>query len=289
MRQLKITQQITNRDENSVNLYFQEISKYPMVTAEEEAELSIRIHEGDENALKKLVESNLRFVISVAKQYQNKGLSFADLINEGNVGLVKAAKKFDETKGFKFISYAVWWIRQSIMQAIAEQTRTVRLPLNRLASINKISKAIIYLEQQYEREPTNNEIAEYLDLNEELIAENNKIKHRQVSFDKPISFEGDNELTLYDLVQAESLPSPDSELVSESIKIDILRALKKLDVKESEIIALSYGLNNNKVHSLHQIACMLDISTERIRQIRNGGLLKMKKILSGKTCFQDSI
>lgn len=289
MRQLKITQQITHRDENSVNLYFQEVNKYPMVTVEEEVELSVRIHKGDEKALQKLVEANLRFVISVAKQYQNQGLSFADLINEGNVGLVKAASKFDETRGFKFISYAVWWIRQSIMQAISEQTRIVRLPLNRLASINKISKAIPYLEQQYEREPTNSELAEYLDLKEELITENNSIKHHQVSFDKPIAYNGESDLTLYDLVETESLPSPDNELVSESVKIDVLRALKKLSERESEIISLSYGLNNREIHSLHEIACLLNMSSERVRQIRSAGLLKMKKILSGKTCFHDNV
>ncbi len=282
MRQLKITQQITHRDENSIKLYFQEINKYPMVTVEEEVELSVRIHKGDEKALKKLVEANLRFVISVAKQYQNQGLSFPDLINEGNVGLIRAANKFDETKGFKFISYAVWWIRQYIMQAIYEQTRIVRLPLNRLASINKISKAIPYLEQQNEREPTNSELAEYLDVKEELIAENNSIKQRQVSFDMPIAHNGESDFTLYDVVETESLPSPDNELISESIKIDLLRALKKLNERESEIISLSYGLNNNKIHSLPEIACLLDMSGERVRQIRNAGLLKMKRILSGK-------
>jgi RNA polymerase primary sigma factor len=166
MRQLKITQQITQRDESSVNLYFQEVNRYKMVSVEEEVELTTKIRNGDDNALQRLVEANLRFVISVAKQYQNQGLSFADLINEGNFGLVKAAKKFDETRGFKFISYAVWWIRQSIMQAISEQTRVVRLPLNRLSTMKQISKATSHLEQQYEREPSNTEIAEYLDIKE---------------------------------------------------------------------------------------------------------------------------
>lgn len=289
MRQLKITQQITHRNENSVNLYLQEVNKYPMVSIEEEVELTMKIHKGDDEALQKLVEANLRFVISVAKQYQNQGLSFADLINEGNVGLVKAASKFDETRGFKFISYAVWWIRQSIMQAISEQTRIVRLPLNRLASIKKIKKAINLLEQQFEREPTNNELAEYLDENEELIAENNTIKHHQVSFDKPINYEGNSDMTLYDLIQNENLPSPDYKLVSESVRINLLRALKKLNPKEAEIISLSYGLDNKEAQSLYEISSVMNISSERVRQIKSAGLLKMKKIMSEKSCFYDIV
>src|SRR6056297_304360 len=219
MRQLKITKQITQRNDDTINRYFNEISKYPMVTAEEEVELSVRIRAGDTDAFNKLVQANLRFVISVAKQYQNQGLSFSDLINEGNLGLVKAAKRFDETRGFKFISYAVWWIRQSIMQAISEQTRIVRLPLNRLSSINKISKAIPYLEQQFEREPTNGELADYLDINETVVAENNKIKHRQISFDKPLAHDGDSDFSLYDIIETEGFPSPDNELVNDSLKI----------------------------------------------------------------------
>ncbi len=285
MRQLKITQQITQRDATSINLYFQEVNKYPMVTIDEEVELSLKIRNGDEKALQKLVEANLRFVISVAKQYQNQGLSFADLINEGNVGLVKAAKKFDETRGFKFISYAVWWIRQSIMQAISEQTRIVRLPLNRLSSQNKISKAIPYLEQKYEREPTNSELAEYLELNEHLIDENDKIKHRQVSFDKPLSHNGESDFTLYDTIETDSMPSPDNGLVNESLRIDLHRTMKKLDQREFDILSMSFGLNNNEVYSLHDIAGMLNISGERVRQIRNTGLIKIKKILLGKTYF----
>lgn len=288
MRQLKITQQITQRNESSVNLYFQEVNKYPMVSVEEEVELTVRIRNGDDEALQKLVQANLRFVISVAKQYQNQGLSFPDLINEGNVGLVKAAKKFDETRGFKFISYAVWWIRQSIMQAIAEQTRIVRLPLNRLSSINKISKAMNYLEQQYEREPTNGELADYLEVDEELIATNNSIKNRQVSFDKPLNHDGESDFSLYDIVQTDDIPAPDKELISESVKINIQRALSKLNGKESEIISLFYGLNKQKVYSLHEIASRLGISSERVRQIRSSGLLKMKRLLSGKVSFLDT-
>ncbi len=289
MRQLKITQQITHREDKSVNLYFQEVNKYPMVSVEEEVELSMKIHKGDERALQKLVEANLRFVISVAKQYQNQGLSFADLINEGNVGLVKAAGKFDETRGFKFISYAVWWIRQSIMQAISEQTRIVRLPLNRLSSINKISKAIPYLEQQFEREPTNGELADYLDINETVVAENNKIKHRQVSFDKPLVHNGESDFSLYDIIETDGFPSPDNELVNDSLKIDLIRALKKLDKRETKIIAMSYGLNNVEVRSLHEIADAFGMTSERIRQIRNNGLTKIKKILTGNACFLDNV
>jgi len=279
MRQLKITQQITHRNENSVNLYFQEINKYPMVTVEEEVELSLRIHDGDEKALKKLVEANLRFVISVAKQYQNQGLSFPDLINEGNMGLVKAAGKFDETRGFKFISYAVWWIRQAIMQAISEQTRVVRLPLNRLSALNKIKKATPYLEQQFEREPTDSELAEHLDLHVNVISENRRIKSRQVSFDKPLNHD-ESDFSLYDVIETDDIFSPDNHLVKESLKTDILRAMNKLNRREFDIITMSYGINNSEVYNLPEIAEILEISSERVRQIRNSGLLKIKKILS---------
>jgi len=289
MRQLKISQQITHRDDFSVNLYFQEINKYPMVTVEEEVELSQKIRKGDQRALQRLVEANLRFVISVAKQYQNRGLSFADLINEGNVGLVRAAEKFDETRGFKFISYAVWWIRQAIMQAISEQSRVVRLPLNRLSSMNKIHKAMQHLEQQFEREPSNNELAEYLELHESAIDDNDKIKHKQVSFDKPMSSDGDSDFSLYDIIQTDNMPTPDNGLLRESINIDLNRALKKLNEREMDIIQMSYGLNNQDVHSLHEIADKLDMSSERIRQIRNGGLSKIKKLLAGNSCFQNNM
>jgi RNA polymerase primary sigma factor len=290
MRQLKITKQITQRDENSVNLYFQEVNRYEMVSVEEEVELSVRIRNGDESALRKLVEANLRFVISVAKQYQNQGLSFADLINEGNVGLVKAAKKFDETRGFKFISYAVWWIRQSIIQAISEHTRVVRLPLNRLLTMKQISKAISHLEQQFEREPSNNEIAEFMDINEELISENDKLKNRHVSFDMPLSSADDNsDFCLHDLITTDNFPSPDNELVSESVKINLSRALKKLSTREAEIIKLSFGLNNSPVSSLHEIACLFEMSSERVRQIRSAGLNKLKNLITGKNSFHNNL
>ena len=282
MRQLKITQQITHRDEKSVNLYLLEVSKYEMVSVEEEVALAVKIRNGDDNALRKLVESNLRFVISVAKQYQNQGLSFSDLINEGNLGLVKAAKRFDETRGFKFISYAVWWIRQSIMQAISEQTRVVRLPINRLSNMRQISKAASYLQQQLERDPSNMELAEYLDIKEEHISENNKIKNRQLSFDKKLISEGESDFCFYDLIQTNNIPAPDSELVSESLKINLSRALNKLTSREAKIINMSFGLNKNKVHNLNEIASYFNMSCERVRQLRNEGLTKLKQIISGK-------
>ena len=285
MRQLKITRQITQRTDESISRYFQEIIKYPMITAEEEVELSMRIKSGDTDALEKLVLANLRFVISVAKQYQNKGLSFSDLINEGNLGLVKAAKRFDETRGFKFISYAVWWIRQSIIQAISEQSRIVRLPLNRLTAINKIKKAIPYLEQEFEREPTDNEIAEYLDLTNDEVKVANNIKKRQVSFDMPLTQDNDTGFSLYDFIQTGSLPSPDNDIMEESRVTDINRALNKLSKREASILTKSFGLFGTPDYTLNDIALEFDMSSERVRQIRNGGLFKLKKMLKDKIDF----
>ncbi len=285
MRQLKITKQITQRNELSISRYFQEINKYPMITADEEVELSQRIRNGDDRALDKLVLANLRFVVSVAKQYQNQGLSFPDLINEGNVGLVKAAKRFDEKRGFKFISYAVWWIRQSIIQAISEQTRIVRLPLNRLSSISKVNKAIPFLEQELEREPTNEEIASYLELTEEEVKTANSIKKGQVSFDKPLSQDGDSQFSLYDLVQTGNIPPPDNDLMQESVITNVNRALSKLTKRESEIINMSFGLSNMQVHTLNEIALEFDMTSERIRQIKRSALLKLKTMLKGKSTF----
>jgi len=285
MRQLKITKQITNRSEESISRYFQEVSKYPMVTAEEEVDLTIRIREGDDVALKKLVLANLRFVISVAKQFQNKGLAFPDLINEGNFGLVKAAKRFDETRGFKFISYAVWWIRQSIMQALSEQTRIVRLPLNRLSSINKIRRAISFLEQEFERDPTESEIADYLDLTNEEVSVANKIKEKQVSFDKPIGADDNNDFSLYDLIQTGNIPPPDHEILNESLETNVNRALKKLNKQEATILIKSFGLSNTPVFSLNDMAIEYNLSVERVRQIKNRGLHKLKIMLKGNYTF----
>jgi len=287
MRQLKITKQITQRNEDSINRYFQEINKYGMITADEEVELTLRIRNGDDEALEKLVVSNLRFVISVAKQYQNQGLSFSDLIMEGNVGLVKAATKFDETRGFKFISYAVWWIRQAIIQAISDQTRIVRLPLNRLSSINKISKAIPNLEQEFEREPTDEEIAEFLELPNEEVKTANNIKKRQISFDMPLAHDGESDFSLYDVVQTGNIPETDNKLLKESIVINLKRALKKLSQRESEILTMSFGLFNTPAYSLHDIACKFEMSSERIRQIKSTGIVKLKKLLKENYAFLD--
>ena len=287
MRQLKITRQITQRSEESVSRYFQEISKFPMITIDEEIELTIRIRNGDDIALEKLVVANLRFVISVAKQYQNQGLSFPDLINEGNLGLVRAATRFDETRGFKFISYAVWWIRQAIIQAISEQTRVVRLPLNRLSSIKKISKAIPYLEQELEREPTESEIAEHLEISNDEVNIANRIKPMQVSFDKPLSHDGNDEFNLYEVVQTGNIPSPDEDIMKESTVTNINRALNKLSDRESNILSMSFGLSNTPVFSLQEIAMEYNMSSERVRQIRSKGILKLKRLLKETSTFLD--
>lgn len=285
MRQLVITKQLTPRNEESINRYFSEISNYPMVTADEEVELSARIKKGDNAALDKLVLANLRFVISVAKQYQNQGLSLPDLINEGNIGLVKAARLFDASRGFKFISYAVWWIRQSIVQAISDQTRIVRLPLNRIAAINKIRKAVPHLEQMFEREPTDEEIADFLDVKNENVETANRIKSRQVSFDMPLSRDGESDFSLYDTVQNDSMPSPDKQLMNESVLINIRRALAKLNNREASILSLSFGLDSNATWSLQDIADKYEMSSERVRQIRSNGLSKLKNMLKDNMAF----
>ena len=287
MRQLKITRQITQRSEASINRYFQEISNYPMISTDEEVELSVQIRNGDEDALHRLVVANLRFVISVAKQFQNQGLSFPDLINEGNMGLLRAAKRFDETRGFKFISYAVWWIRQAILQAISEHTRVVRLPLNRLSSINKISKAIPYLEQELEREPTDDEIAEYLEMPNNDVNIANKIKNRHISFDKPLSQDGNDEFNLYDLIQTGNIPSPDEDIMRESIVTNINRALGKLSEKEANILSMSFGLSDTPIYTLQEIALTYNMTSERIRQIRNKSILKLKRLLKENSAFLD--
>jgi RNA polymerase primary sigma factor len=279
MRELKISKQLTQRSEESISRYFRDITKYTMITAGEEVELSERIRQGDKIALEKLVVSNLRFVISVAKQYQNQGLSFSDLINEGNLGLIKAAQRFDETRGFKFISYAVWWIRQSIIQAISEQTRIVRLPLNRHSTINKINKAIAHLEQEYEREPTVSELAVYLDMSAEEIQMANDIKMKHISLDMQLSNDGNNDFNLYDLIQSGDIPSPDNHLMNESLVKNIDRALLKLSDREGKVLIMSFGLRNTQVCSLHDIASDFNLSAERIRQIKARGLKKLKSIM----------
>jgi len=278
MRQLIITKQITNRQDESVNRYFLEINKFDLISAEHEAELAARIRHGDMQALEKLVKANLRFVVSVAKQYQNRGLSFPDLINEGNLGLVKAAHKFDETRGFKFISYAVWWIRQSIMQALAEQVRIVRLPLNRITYINKMARAFPKLEQEFQREPTDEELAREVNITEKEAIFTNIIRLNQISLDAPI-VNTENEHSLYDILKSGDLPAPDDELLSDSIKYEINRALLKLTNREADIIKMSYGLDNKPALTLYEISYKVGISSERVRQIRKTGLEKLKRLL----------
>jgi RNA polymerase primary sigma factor len=279
MRQLVITKQITNRQDDSINRYFHDINKYSLLSAEEEVELTVRIRQGDVLALERLVTSNLRFVVSVAKQYQNKGISFPDLINEGNLGLVTAAHKYDETRGFKFISYAVWWIRQGIIQAISQQSRIVRLPLNKIASINKISKVLPQLEQEFQREPTDAEIAQLIDVSEEEVSTTNRIKKYQLSFDAPLSTSGDDDMNLYDVIHANNIPQPDTNLIHESLRQEINMALTKLTERESNIIQMTYGLNNTPPLSLFEISHELGISTERVRQIRQHGIVKLRRNL----------
>ncbi|MBN1952933.1 MAG: RNA polymerase sigma factor RpoD/SigA [Bacteroidales bacterium] len=287
MRQLRITKQITQRDGESINRYFAEINQYPMISAEEEVELAQRIKTGDDQALERLVVANLRFVVSVAKQYQNQGLSFPDLINEGNLGLVRAASRFDETRGFKFISYAVWWIRQSIAQAISDQTRVVRLPLNRIASMKKITRAIPYLEQELEREPTETEIADYLDLSDDEVKTANHFKMRQVSFDSPLSQDGDSDFSLYDVIESGVIPAPDDLLIDESVNTNIGRALKKLPTREAGILIMSFGLFGSSSHTLADISKHYNMSTERVRQVRAESLRRLRKLLNNSAYFSE--
>jgi len=274
MRQLKITKSITNRESASLEKYLQDISKEGLITAEEEVELAVRIREGDQIALDKLVMANLRFVVSVSKQYQNQGLTLPDLINEGNLGLIKAAQKFDETRGFKFISYAVWWIRQSILQAIADQSRMVRLPLNQVGSINKIRKAFSQLEQEYEREPTANELANILEITEDKIHESMKVSGRSVSVDAPFS-EGEDG-TLLDVLQDLDCLSSDNLLMNESLCAEVERSLSTLTAREREILKLFYGINCKHCLSLEEIGERYELTRERVRQIKEKAINKLK-------------
>src|SRR5690554_1508144 len=280
MRQLKITKQVTNRESKSLDKYLQDISKIPLITADEEVELAQRIREGDQLALDKLTTSNLRFVVSVAKQYQNQGLTLPDLINEGNAGLVKAAKRFDETRGFKFISYAVWWIRQAILQALAEQSRIVRLPLNKIGSINKINKAYSFLEQTHERPPSAEEIATELDLTIKDVKQSMKISGRHVSMDAPLR-EGETS-SLYDVVSSSDSPRPDRLLMTESLSLEIDRALNTLSQRESDVIRLNFGLSNQPPMTLDEIGKTFDLTRERVRQIREKGIKRLKHTSKSK-------
>lgn len=274
MRQLKITKQVTNRDTPSLDKYLQEIGKVDLISPEDEVILARRIRSGDSDALKKLVKANLRFVVSVAKQYQNQGMSLPDLINEGNLGLMKAAQRFDETRGFKFISYAVWWIRQAILQALAEQARIVRLPVNKIGSINRINRAFARLEQEYEREPSSQEIGEMLEMFPEDVKEALKTNGRTVSMDAPISSEEDN--TMYDVLQSNDTPSPDRNLINESLAYEIERALSTLSQRESKVLKLYFGLGMKHPFTLEEIGEELNLTRERVRQIKEKAIKRIQ-------------
>jgi RNA polymerase primary sigma factor len=273
---LKIQKQFTNRESKSLDQYFLEIGKVYLLTAAEEVELAIKIRNGDEEAKDKLVLANLRFVISVAKMYQNQGLSLGDLINEGNVGLIKAAKRFDETRGFKFISYAVWWIRQGIMSAIADQSRVVRLPLNRVGNLTKLSKAYRDLEQEYERKPTTEELAKIHDMTTDEVAYTLQISGRQLSMDAPLMSGDENKSTLMDVLPDDVQPLPDKDLMKESLKSEIANALSSLDNREAEVIRLSFGIGRNQKATLEEIGDKFNLTRERIRQIKENALRKLR-------------
>jgi RNA polymerase primary sigma factor len=276
MRQLKISKQVTNRETASLDKYLQEIGKVDLITADEEVELARKIRAGDQGALEKLTKANLRFVVSVSKQYQNQGLSLPDLINEGNLGLIKAAQRFDETRGFKFISYAVWWIRQSILQALAEQSRIVRLPLNKIGSINKINKTFSKLEQEFEREPSAAEIATMLEISEGDVKESMKNTGRHVSMDAPLTTGDDNAGSMYDVMEADDSPSPENGLLHESLRREIERALHTLTSREADVVRLYFGLNGEHAMTLEEIGEKFDLTRERVRQIKEKAIRRLK-------------
>ena len=283
MRQLKITKSITNRESASLDKYLQEIGREELVTPDEEVELAQRIRKGDQEALEKLTRANLRFVVSVAKQYQNQGLSLPDLINEGNLGLIKAAEKFDETRGFKFISYAVWWIRQSILQALAEQSRIVRLPLNQVGSLNKINKALTRFEQENERQPTNEELSEMIDVPKDKISDTLRVGSRHISVDAPFVEGEDN--SLLDVIPNDDAPSADKGLVNESLNTEIERALSTLTDREREIIKSFFGIGCQEM-TLEEIGERFGLTRERVRQIKEKAIRRLKspsrsKLLKG--------
>lgn len=274
MRQLKISKSITNRESASLEKYLADIAREPMIPSDEEVRLARLIRTGDQQALDKLTRANLRFVVSVAKQYQNQGLSLSDLINEGNLGLIKAAKRFDETRGFKFISYAVWWIRQSIMQAIAEQSRIVRLPLNQVGSLSKINKAFSQLEQEFEREPSYDEVATVTDLPLEKITEALRVSSKHVSMDAP--FTQGEESNLYDVIENNESPRADSQLINDSLKKEIERSLSVLTDRECEIIKLFFGLGVGQALTLEEIGFKFELTRERVRQIKEKALRRLR-------------
>ncbi|AMQ57142.1 MULTISPECIES: sigma-70 family RNA polymerase sigma factor [Algoriphagus] len=281
MRQLKISKQITNRESQSLDKYLQEIGKVDLLTADEEVVLAKRIREGDQLALEKLTKANLRFVVSVAKQYQNQGLSLGDLINEGNLGLIKAAQRFDETRGFKFISYAVWWIRQSILQALAEQSRIVRLPLNRVGSLNKISKTFSELEQKFEREPSPEELAEVLEVTASEVVDTMKISGRHVSMDAP--FVQGEENSLLDVLENDGDEKPDDGLMTDSLRKEVQRALSTLTQREADVITLYFGLNGEHAMTLEEIGEKFNLTRERVRQIKEKAIRRLRHTSRSKT------
>ena len=273
MRQLKITKSITNRESASLDKYLQEIGREDLITVEEEVELAQRIKKGDQEALEKLTKANLRFVVSVAKQYQNQGLTLPDLINEGNLGLIKAAEKFDETRGFKFISYAVWWIRQSILQALAEQSRIVRLPLNQVGSLNKINKAFARFEQENERTPSPEELAQVLDLNKEKVADTLRVSGRHVSVDAPFAEGEDN--SLLDVLVNNDSPNADRSLINESLSTEVERALSTLTERERDIVKYFFGIGTSEM-TLEEIGEQFGLTRERVRQIKEKAIRRLR-------------
>lgn len=280
MRQLKISKQITNRESQSLDKYLQEIGKVDLLTPDEEVILAQKIRDGDQLSLERLTKANLRFVVSVAKQYQNQGLSLGDLINEGNLGLIKAAQRFDETRGFKFISYAVWWIRQSILQALAEQSRIVRLPLNRVGSLNKISKTFSELEQKFEREPSPEELAEVLEISANEVVDTMKISGRHVSVDAP--FVQGEENSLLDVLENDTEIRPDQELMNDSLRREVLRALSTLTLREAEVIMFYFGLNGEQAMTLEEIGEKFNLTRERVRQIKEKAIRRLRQTSRSK-------
>jgi RNA polymerase primary sigma factor len=278
---LKITKQFTNRESKSLDQYLQEIGKVNLITPDQEIELAKRIKKGDRLALESLTKANLRFVVSVAKQFQNQGLSLGDLINEGNLGLIKAAERFDETRGFKFISYAVWWIRQSIMQAIAEQSRMVRLPLNRVGALNKLGKAYRELEQEYERKPTAEELANLVDMKPDEVAETMQLYGRHVSMDAPFSGDDDKN-SLIDVIPNDEQPSPDTNLMRESLKNEVENVLSTLSEKEAEVIKLYFGINSERSATLEEIGEKFNLTRERVRQIKEKAIRNLRHNVKSK-------
>lgn len=276
MRQLKITKQVTNRETASLDKYLQEIGRVDLISADEEVELARKIKQGDQDALERLTKANLRFVVSVAKQYQNQGLTLPDLINEGNLGLIKAAQRFDETRGFKFISYAVWWIRQSILQALAEQSRIVRLPLNKIGSINKVNRAFSKLEQEFERPPTMPELAEVLEMSLEDVKQSLQNSGRHVSMDAPLSSDEGSSGTMYDVMSNDHVPGPESDIMAESLRKEIERSLHTLTTREADVIRLYFGMEGSHSMTLEEIGQRFDLTRERVRQIKEKAIRRLK-------------